>query len=108
MTTSRKNTLSKIMKAAWTIYREGTQTWSEALKAAWIWGKKKFIEDVTKLGEIIKETAKAVYAVVGASLYFDYKTDEQKVLLKKMWIPKSLIINDSVPNWFIRKNSINY
>lgn len=35
MTTTRKTALSRIMKAAWTIYRKSQKTFSQALKAAW-------------------------------------------------------------------------
>jgi hypothetical protein len=43
-----KNIKSKVMKAAWTIYRkykaQNMTNWSKALKRAWKWAKEKFEE----------------------------------------------------------------
>jgi len=42
------NIKSKVMKAAWTIYRkykvQSMTNWSKALKKAWAWAKKKLVE----------------------------------------------------------------
>ena len=118
MKTSRKNTLSKVMKAAWKIYREdldiksvrvdyNAKSFSESLKAAWKWAKKNIIEKVAKIGEIIKETEKAVYAVIGGSFKYDQVLEEPVFTGTKIWIPKSIIINGGVPDWFMRKNQIH-
>lgn len=48
-----KNINSKVMKAAWTIYRkykiQSMTNWSKALKKAWAWAKEKLSEPTFKV-----------------------------------------------------------
>ena len=89
------------MKAAWTIYKnENADSWSESLKKAWAWAKKNLVEGFYTIHSIKKETEKAVLAVVG-KVFNHCLEDFQDVT---MWVPKSLIVNNSIPEWFYKKN----
>lgn len=100
-----KNIKSKVMKAAWTIYRKYKNAtmanWSKALKRAWKWAKDKLYpkpERTVLVTNIAKETAKAICATVQVVCVH---TDNY--FSKDIWIPKSLMRNDEVVAWFASK-----
>ena len=90
---------SKVMKAAWTIFRKDTKkTWSEALKKAWAWAKKNLLairyEFCNIIGEALKYTEKAVRMDINGYAF---------------WIPKSVIVEETsggiiIKRWFADKN----
>ena len=100
MTTARKNTLSKVMKAAWTIFRKEGQSFAAALKKAWGWSKKQNSNDGTAFYSFVaieKETDKAfnirmrVINTYGATISLN------------VWFPKSQVEvnahNVIAPEW---------
>src|SRR5690554_5090025 len=88
-----KNSISKskVMKAAWTIFRkEGVRTmeaWSKALTRAWAWAKKTFPSQPQGISgfHVVRETDKAI--CVAASLVC-YVTDQST--RSNVWVPKSI------------------
>ena len=100
-----KNSISKskVMKAAWTIFKkEGKRTmeaWSKALKRAWAWAKKTLAEPAGLSDyHVMRETAKAI--LVRATLVC-YITDQS--VASNQWIPKSVIQNGVIPQWLINR-----
>ena len=98
-----KNLKSKVMKAAWTIFRKyAKQTvanWSKALKKAWAWAKNKAKENAGVSGfEVLRETAKAV-CVKG----FLICTSTDQTRRANIWVPKSLITDGAIAGWFFNK-----
>jgi hypothetical protein len=88
---NRNNTLRRIMKAAWTIFRKGGVSFSQALTRAWAWAKKNL--GPTKAAAfaydcIERETEKAylmrveVYTCTGDNYY------------PAIWMPKSAFGGD--------------
>lgn len=63
----RTTFLSKVMKAAWTIYRKGGITFGQALTKAWAWAKRKLNVAASSIvsieAKITRETAKGCYIV---------------------------------------------
>lgn len=99
----KNSTKSKVMKAAWTIFRKYAKktmaNWSKALKKAWAWAKKKNQENSDVSGfEIIRETAKAVCV---RGFLICTSTDQSR--RADMWVPKSLINNNAIAGWFFNK-----
>jgi len=98
-----KNIKSKVMKAAWTIYRkykvQSMTNWSKALRKAWNWAKEKFSnpQGITNYN-IVKETEKAICV---AGQLACYVTDQ--VVKSNLWIPKSLITDGVIAQWFFDK-----
>jgi hypothetical protein len=94
---NHRTTLRKVMKAAWTIFRKGGVTFSQALVKAWAWvkqGPKMWLIDFAK---VVGETEKAIKIV--APRYSG-------------WIPKSVSEvtlggNVFVAEWFAIKNKIS-
>lgn len=104
---NRRQFLSKVMKAAWTIYRKGGKTFSQSLKKAWKWAKKNLVEQPATTVQrslpfsIIRESAKAyqfnAVAECHGGLYQEID----------FWLPKSAIENVTgtgvvVKNWAFR------
>lgn len=106
MKTSNHISKSKVMKAAWTIFRKYTKqtmaNWSKALKRAWKWAKESL--GTAKVFDlyyehVMKETDKAVQVKV------DTKIASGCYSSKFIWIPKSLISSSDrdtfeLPIWF--------
>lgn len=91
---------SKVMKAAWTSWRNGrSNTWSEAMKSAWVWAKRTLIEKGIEIaGKIRRETEKAVaISITFVCVHTDQEVD------RLMWIPRSLVANNKVAEWFFTK-----
>jgi hypothetical protein len=53
------------------------------------------------IGTIMRETAKAVYASIGLK----YNQWQNKFSPNMVWIPKSILHNGMVPEWFYNKNN---
>lgn len=98
--TTRTATLSKVMKAAWTIRRKDGINMSQALVKAWAWAKRA----ANKVGgvyfqmcRVIAETEKAVkVAILGNNGRYNG------------WMPKSAIVSlghddITVADWFVKK-----
>lgn len=92
MTTKIDNTFrSKVMKAAHKIFAKSYKNhtlanWSKALKRAWKWAKENLIKsDPRILGEVIRETAKAIQ--IEADVYCHVRGS----IFKKIWLPKSQV-----------------
>ncbi len=101
MTTINNSFKSKVMKAAWTSIRNGfSATMSEALFSAWAWAKKNLVEKFKNIHSIEKETEKAILAVVGFK--FNHVLEATQKIT--MWVPKSLVVNNQIPEWFYNKN----
>jgi len=89
---------SKVMKAAWTSFRSGkSKTWSESLRSAWAWAKRTLLEKFRSI-MTIRESEKAV----AINVYFECLHTERTVT-RMAWIPKSLLQNGCVPEWFLTK-----
>ena len=89
---------SKVMKAAWTSFRSGkSKTWSESLRSAWAWAKRTLVEKFRSI-MTIRESEKAV----AINVYFECVHTERTVT-RMAWIPKSLLHNGCVPEWFLTK-----
>lgn len=90
---------TKAMKAAWTNSRKAaakfggkpSQYFAEALRQAWAWVKSE-VDNWLALGEIVRETAKAVMVDVGLDTFQGY-------VKASVWFPKSQIKNNKVPKW---------
>lgn len=80
---TRQQFLSKTMKAAWTIYRKGSTTFSQALKKAWKWAKKNLNDQPSVVLSIARETAKAVLLD-----YECYSAAHGDYIERQMWLPK--------------------
>jgi flagellar hook-basal body complex protein FliE len=98
---------SKVMKAAWTSFRQNRMKgFAAALKSAWAWAKRtllkaeKAAQDVVCIaGAVCRETEKAV----AINVKFECATTN-KVLSRQAWIPKSMINrNGEIPEWFYAK-----
>jgi hypothetical protein len=91
---------SKVMKAAWTIYRKGdAKTWSKAMIKAWKWAKKQQAAVVDMDGVFVdRETAKAVaYKVLITCPH----TGRERIAMA--WVPKSMIVDNTIPSWLAEK-----
>ena len=97
---TQTNFKSKLFKAAWTILREKGCSMSEALTQAWVWAKKNLVEKFARIIRVAAETEKAVLAVVGQK--YDHVREE--MIDVTMWVPKSIIVCNAIPEWFYRKN----
>jgi hypothetical protein len=92
--TAKRSMLSKVMKAAWTIFRKGGVNFSKALKKAWAWAKKKGMTNAPAAfqvkpilqGGLIKETAKAMCLRVGTISRCGHES------ATNVWIPTSQIV----------------
>ena len=93
---------SKVMKAAWTIYRkykkQTLENWSKALKKAWKWAKETIINRGIRVNGFLKETEKAI--LVSANLVCCI-TDQS--VAANFWCPKSIINDNCIPSWFLTK-----
>ena len=91
---------SKVMKAAWTIWRKrDAKTWSQAMTKAWAWAKKN-TQKMVDLSKVVavKETEKATaYRVRVACNHLEVEK------FGFVWIPKSMIVNGQIPEWFAFK-----
>lgn len=96
------NIRSKVMKAAWTIYRkykvQNMANWSKALVRAWAWAKEKLVSNDITGYSIVRETEKAICIAGQLSCYV---TDQ--VVKSNLWIPKSLINDGAIAEWFYNK-----
>ena len=100
MTTVNNTFRSKVMKAAWTSFRNGrSSNFSESLKSAWAWAKRTLVEKSVEInGKIRRETEKAVAITI---TFVCVHTDQ--AVNRLMWIPKSLVRNGAVSEWFFNK-----
>jgi hypothetical protein len=98
--TTRTATLSKVMKAAWTIRRKDGTTMSQALVKAWAWVKRAASSTsgtYFQMCRVIAETEKAIkVAILGNAGRYNG------------WMPKSAIVslghdNITVADWFLKK-----
>lgn len=77
---------SKVMKAAWTSFNGGkSANFSKALKSAWAWAKRTLREYAVQLGEVVRETEKAVLVRFEG---FTVTGDDKQI---DFWFPKSQV-----------------
>ncbi|HPM11689.1 MAG: hypothetical protein LC101_01425 [Flavobacteriales bacterium] len=91
---------SKVMKAAWKIFRKRNWNFGTCLRRAWEFCKANILESDHKIYEIVKETERAILAVIDSR--YDHVREEDVDIT--MWVPKSVIVNNMIPDWFYRKN----
>lgn len=90
---------SKVMKAAWTIWRKrDCSSWSNAVAKAWAWAKKGLQKVVDISSVICGETAKAYK--VGVIVFCVHTELEKRGFA---FIPKSMVVNGCIPQWFAAK-----
>ena len=91
-----ENIKTKVFKTAWKNLKNGNKyakNLSMALKSAWKFWKEKTAEKVVRFIEIVKESEKAVL------VKFDIAKGKNNT--QDIWVPKSIIKNNTVPSWFI-------
>jgi hypothetical protein len=122
---AKKATLSKVMKAAWTIYRERNdkknrkknypiRTFSQALKAAWEWAKKTLSKPKAQEDRMAVRIHWESEKCIGMDIVLACVVTDQTVR-RRLFFPKSQVdANNTVPMWLWRvkveeaKNSTNH
>lgn len=100
-----KNTKSaKAMKAAWTNARKWAKKlggkpslyFIYCLRDAWKWVKQQtnIQEQMVDVGEVVRETEKAVMVKVEVATFIETGTVD-------VWFPKSKMVGNCVPRWLI-------
>lgn len=99
--------LRKVMKAAWTIARDGAKEhggsarlyMAEALKAAWTWARRN-AEKVVALPALAWESEKAVGIDMVAQFTLDPTIGRRLALRRvRLFFPRSQIVSGAVPAW---------